>query len=297
LGKIHHDDLIVTGVDTDALGSLHIQLSMGLVLEVFPMGSADDDWYWYLRMPDNSRIYMNRDDLERIPDRGKSGNIILHSPFPALSRLEDLGRSETPNNITASLDMGANLAQTIAQQHMQALVGKPIWDLRYCGFIYFNVGERKWITNRKGQRVQEGEYGIGLECSWRLRTNEHIICGSWDLNEMLIGSNPQESPSLTLFEMRLMELEHLEARDLLIVQSVECDVVGGFRIDLSYGLALEAFPCESRNESEFWHLSEHTSESETDGLYMIVGLDGTTLRDPKTGEYVLCSRGTFPDFR
>ncbi len=84
------------------------------------------------------------------------------------------------------------------------LVGKECWGTvageGAGSFISLEIGDkiprRKLVDNSALEMIvrnYEGEYGLSIECAWRLDSDKEVICGSWDDNskkgKMLQGLN------------------------------------------------------------------------------------------------------------
>jgi hypothetical protein len=108
-------------------------------------------------------------------------------------------------------------------------------------------------------------YTLGVECSWRIRRGDTIIVGSEDYSERG-DDNTDESwnvdmPIGHLQDEQLVDLMggELKAGSVintgadLIVEFVEADKQGGFRLGLSEAYVLEVFPASVRQME--WVLS------------------------------------------
>jgi len=95
-GRMHRGELRVLSVDADELGGLRLELSEELALEVFPLSSAADDWSWWLRRPDGSRLYACVDRLELVPPGGEPQVVHRCGPLPAFAPAGSLPDGDTP---------------------------------------------------------------------------------------------------------------------------------------------------------------------------------------------------------
>jgi hypothetical protein len=121
-----------------------------------------------------------------------------------------------------------------------------------------------------------GEYALHIQCPWRLERepDAQIITGSGDLYEPYdeadwkdeafnweSGNNLQEQAlSRLLQEYDAKTKQIVNATDRLVVNAVEADAFGGFRLDLSGDYQLRVFPCTSREEA--WRLFKPTADGE-----------------------------------
>ena len=92
--------------------------------------------------------------------------------------------------------------ENILKIEFQKLTGKQCWGIiagnGTGSFITLNIGDKIPLktpldnpTLDENARNYEGEYGLYIECVWRLDSDNEIICGAWDDNskggEMLKG--------------------------------------------------------------------------------------------------------------
>jgi hypothetical protein len=120
---------------------------------------------------------------------------------------------------------------------------------------------RMFLFGQSSLQVDSALYTLGLECPWRVEKHDVILAGAEDYYEKA-EANTDESweagmPSGHLQDQGLVELlgELREGYIIntgagLVVESVEGDRFGGFRIGMSESCVLEVFPA-SRNQMEW----------------------------------------------
>lgn len=114
-------------------------------------------------------------------------------------------------------------------------------------------------TNKSGQQIQIGEFGLHLQCPWRFTSETKILIGSLDLYEPVDETAEYdehfdwEKPNGNLRDFKLQEL--ITTQDLTAI-SVVADSFGGFDIFFSNGIKFSVFPAYSKIDqySEYWRL-------------------------------------------
>jgi len=111
-----------------------------------------------------------------------------------------------------------------------------------------------------------GQYGLHVQCPWRLENDAGVITGSDDLYEPYeIAEQPRESfdweKEESLQDRVLRDLlkgydantkQIVNSTNLLTVEAVQADSSGGFCLSLSGGYRFLAFPHGTRREA--WRL-------------------------------------------
>ena len=121
-----------------------------------------------------------------------------------------------------------------------------------------------------------GEYALHVQCPWRIERecDAQIITGSGDLYEPYDENDERnESPNLesgTNLQERVLRglLQGYDERtrqivnstNLFVVNAVEADSFGGFRLELSGDFQFRVFPNASRGEA--WRLFRPTADGE-----------------------------------
>jgi hypothetical protein len=150
---------------------------------------------------------------------------------------------------------------------LSEIIGLPLWGAtRVVNMEIFKFGEHRRQLNRSGNQVDVGEYGLHVQCPWRIVDCEKIIVASQDRNYPEDEASDwqefdSDSPSRCEARMAAWFLEHSSFP--LKVERVESDNVGGFRLFLENGVVLEVFPATSlRGEySEHWRLLQPSTET------------------------------------
>jgi hypothetical protein len=137
----------------------------------------------------------------------------------------------------------------IIQSRFAGLVGLQLfkaWNVFATRMFYF-------ATRSAEARGNDGEYVLTLECPWRIEEADHILVGSEDYG-VRAGGNTDEAwePDMQWGQLQDQKLRELlgkeedgaivSTRSDLIVESVEPDSGGGFRLHLSGAYTLAVFP-------------------------------------------------------
>ncbi|MCG8351743.1 MAG: hypothetical protein MI924_28585, partial [Chloroflexales bacterium] len=138
------------------------------------------------------------------------------------------------------------------------LVGLPMWDAgRAANLIWIHFGTKRTIQGWKGEPKEVGEYALHLQCAWRIVHLDSIFVAADDC--FYPRNDPHQDPpdfnwsvpGVNRCDEQLERLFTTFDPAQLIVQAVETDRVGGFRLLMRNGLALEVFPNISF-DSECW---------------------------------------------
>jgi hypothetical protein len=151
------------------------------------------------------------------------------------------------------------------EQTLTAVVGMPLWGShRAADLQVFKFGKRipsiSCATKRRpAEAVVIGEYGLHVQCPWRIVQGATITVASNDLY-YAAGDDPfkdredfdwDEQPNRR--DERIEALFAAWADDPPIVESLESDVVGSLHISLTQQCALDVFPSDSLGR-EHWRL-------------------------------------------
>ena len=145
------------------------------------------------------------------------------------------------------------------------LVGLPLWKShRAADLQAFQLGERRTVTSvfgpRKGQKSEVGEYGLHVQCAWRIRGPSGIVVASGDryypAGTALSAKDDNwdwSAPGANRSDERIRQW--LEAGPYE-VERVSADTTGGIMLSFSRGFALDVFPDNSLDGeySELWRL-------------------------------------------
>jgi hypothetical protein len=136
------------------------------------------------------------------------------------------------------------------EEALRPLIGLQLfkaWNIFATRLLYF-------ATPGEHPTSEDGDYRITLECPWRIEQEGCIIVGSedyglrastnldpaWDPTEMQWGHRQDEKLVDLLGESRNGVIFNTGIK--LVVESLEGDAFGGFRLYLSGGYTLGAFP-------------------------------------------------------
>lgn len=167
------------------------------------------------------------------------------------------------------------------REKVQTELGKLIGlKLRYAGrasnLFWLGFGDMVLVKRRKGTE-QLAEYSLHIQCAWRITKGNKILVASrdfyypnsnwddengdfdWDVQ----GNNRFDEKTKHLIE---------EVKGKLIVERVDSDDIGGFKVHLSDKYVLEAFPDNSDEDeySEYWRFFNMKDDS----LHFVVGANG-----------------------
>lgn len=114
-------------------------------------------------------------------------------------------------------------------------------------------------TNKAGQEIEIGEFGLHLQCPWRFTCDTKIFVGSQDLYEPADENSEYDEnfdwdkPNGNLRDVKLQEL--IKPQNLTVA-SVAADDFGGFELFFSDHIKLSVFPAGSKVDeySELWRL-------------------------------------------
>jgi hypothetical protein len=132
---------------------------------------------------------------------------------------------------------------------LQVLTGLSMWDAgRAVNLIWFQFGAKRIVQGWKGDLREVGEYALHLQCAWRIVHLDSIVVAAGE--RFYPRNDPHhdppdfnwKAPEANRCDEQLERLFTTFNPDQLIVQAVETDRVGGLRLLMFNGLALEVFP-------------------------------------------------------
>jgi len=138
----------------------------------------------------------------------------------------------------------------------------------------FEFGAPHTYEIRSGT-ITAGVCSLHIQCAWRISGPQGIIVASRDRHYPAgdpYNEPPDFDPSGSEVNRRDVRLQHFLAEhqdSLLTVELVAADPLGGFRLTLSEGFALEVFPDNSLT-SEHWRLLTRLK----DGRHFVVTGEG-----------------------
>jgi len=138
--------------------------------------------------------------------------------------------------------------------------------------LHFGTILRK---NHKGIERQIGEFGIHLQCPWRITKGNGLLVGSDDVWEQ-----PDENADYD--ENFNWDVQGGNLRDVrmaaffnsgkYVVQSVKVDDFGGFELSFNDDVKLTVFPASS-SKSEDWRLLDNRDENKHHFVVGTLGID------------------------
>jgi hypothetical protein len=151
------------------------------------------------------------------------------------------------------------------EETLEVLVGMPLWGShRAADLQIFKFGEQipsmtRAIRDRPAKAVVIGEYGLHVQCAWRIVHETTIVVASHDLHfaagddpfKNYNGFDPDKHSNRR--DERIAALVLAWADNPPVVESVEGDAVGSLRISLTQRYTLDVFPSDSLGE-EHWRL-------------------------------------------
>jgi hypothetical protein len=143
---------------------------------------------------------------------------------------------------------------------LRPLTGLALWGThRAAGMQVFQFGARNPTITHRGKPAFIGDYGLHLQCPWRIVGPGGIEVGSADLYYSA-GDPDQEpadfqwdKPGANRRDERMNRIFAERREQPLFVETVAADTVAGFVLTLTEGLTLEVFPNDSFSE-EHWRL-------------------------------------------
>jgi hypothetical protein len=178
--------------------------------------------------------------------------------------------------------MASDQKATETLKALAQLVGLCLCKSRnFCATRHFYFGSV--VQSRRRPSIR---YTLGLECPWRIETGDQVVTGSEDYIVRADDNSDPEweagAPGGHLQDQKLRDfLGEMIDGDIVavgtqhIVQSVDADSVGGFRIGFSSGYTLATFPSTAR-EME-WILLPASGDS----LMLINGALTRASRSPE----------------
>lgn len=150
------------------------------------------------------------------------------------------------------------------ERALHPLIGLPIWGTARAGTMQmFQLGEKiiQPHPRLKGKAREVGTFALHVSCSWRIVGPNGIVVTSrdryfpsGDIDEDNLPENFDWEKTSNRGDEKLNALFLLSADNPLIVEDVEVDNAGGFRLTLSTFYSLDVFPDNSLLSDEHWRL-------------------------------------------
>ncbi len=175
--------------------------------------------------------------------------------YPSTPRAAHLARTSRER----ARELEPNMKHEI-EAALQVLLGQPMWgSARAADMEMFAFGSRVSRTDALGRSREVGEYGLHVQCPWRITCSGRIIVGYGDVHDPrgeLQDSSAfdPDVPGSTRRDERL-ELFFREAEHR--VREVSASETGDIRLRFGNDCLLETFADSSTNGqggSEYWRL-------------------------------------------
>lgn len=115
--------------------------------------------------------------------------------------------------------------------------------------------------NNKGIEQNIGEFGLHIQCPWRLTNDKGIIVGSSDLYEQIDESAEYDENfnyDIIGGNLRDYKFRKFIAESNNIVNKINADIFGGLQIGFDSDVILTIFPVtSSKADVEYWRLIDN----------------------------------------
>jgi hypothetical protein len=146
------------------------------------------------------------------------------------------------------------------EKAMKVLIGMPLWGShRAANLQVFKFGEQIPDVTRRGEAVLIGEFGLHVQCSWRIIHAATIVVAAND-RYLAAGDDPYQDYDDFDWDKQPNRLdEHITAlfaawaENPPHVESMEADAVGSLHIALARDYVLDVLPSDSLGR-EYWRL-------------------------------------------
>jgi hypothetical protein len=149
--------------------------------------------------------------------------------------------------------------KALIEQHLQQLIGLTLSGTsRAANMECLKFGNLERM-DQMGKAVQVGQYGLHVQCPWRISSATSIMVGSLDVYEPVeehAAFDESFDWDKVNGNLRDRKLQALISTQELLVTNVQADNLGGFEIIFGNGIKLVAFPSASKVDeyAEFWRL-------------------------------------------
>jgi len=121
-------------------------------------------------------------------------------------------------------------------------------------------------TSKDENLYNVGEFGLHLQCPWRITNHNEIMVGSHDLYEQIDESaeyDPDFDWDIQQGNLRDVKIGSIIANHKLVVLSITADSYGGLSILFDNQIMLTVFPViSSKSDNEYWRLLDNRIDSE-----------------------------------
>jgi len=116
-------------------------------------------------------------------------------------------------------------------------------------------------ADKYGKTVNIGNWGLHLQCPWRLTNTKEIIIGSDDLYEQIdenAGYDENFDWDIKGGNLRDVKLKNFISENIMTVKSAIADNFGGLEIVFNDNITLTVFPVVSSKAGyEYWRLLDN----------------------------------------
>ncbi|NLZ74118.1 MAG: hypothetical protein GX905_09970 [Bacteroidales bacterium] len=167
------------------------------------------------------------------------------------------------------------------QDCLKQLIGLPLTRTTRAADMECIKFGTLYEKDNKGVEWQVGEFGLHLQCPWRITKDNVILVGSDDLLEQPnenAGYDENFHWDTKGGNLRDVKLKAFIKTQKHLVLSVVADELGGFELILSNNVKLTAFPAlSSKNKySEYWRLLDNRGDKASN-FHFIVTPNGIDL--------------------
>jgi hypothetical protein len=122
----------------------------------------------------------------------------------------------------------------------------------------FDIGEPISIVNRRNETIEVGTYRLHVQAPWRIVGPKGVVVGSVDAHFRPSDREDDESfdpnRDRSACEERVQAWLDTHRGRPVVIQSVQADETGGFRLALTRGCTLEVIPSSGLTDYEHWRL-------------------------------------------
>lgn len=133
-------------------------------------------------------------------------------------------------------------------------------------------------TLRNGEKANIGEFGLHLQCAWRITNQSEILTGDLDLYDQpneFADYDENFNWDTTNGNLRDIRLTNILKENKLVVKGVEADNFGGFDILFENNMRLSVFPNVSNKSehNELWRLMDNRKYGKRHFVVNVTGID------------------------
>lgn len=160
---------------------------------------------------------------------------------------------------------------------LQDLVGLPLTRTTRASNMECLKFGTLFLKDQQGETWNYGQFGLHLQCPWRLTNDKEIIVGSNDLYEQADEkADYDENFDWEEFNSNLrdVKLDKLISDTKQVVKSAIADNFGGLQICFDSNTILTIFPViSSKADNEYWRLLDNRDETKNHYVSKSTGYD------------------------